>query len=140
MTNDEINERIAKITGFHDKVGLKKRGLWWRPNAQGYTSNESGAGRYTLKEAEDYAHPDGEPVTIHKFTTPDYTGDLNACRQFESTMSRGALVYYYHGILARTLWKKNPDSDESNIRIALLTAPPAVRCEAFIETYKSGIS
>lgn len=38
---------------------IKKRGYWYRPNAQGYTGSKSDAGRFTLDEAERLTHPNG---------------------------------------------------------------------------------
>jgi hypothetical protein len=42
-----------------DRYLINKRGLWYRPNSQGYTSNPAEAGRYTLEEAKSYTHPNG---------------------------------------------------------------------------------
>jgi len=36
-----------------------KRGFYYRPNSQGYTSSKAEAGRYTLDDAEDITHPNG---------------------------------------------------------------------------------
>ena len=38
---------------------IRKYGLYYRPNAQGYTSNKDEAGRYTLAEAINHSHPNG---------------------------------------------------------------------------------
>ncbi|NBV90470.1 MAG: hypothetical protein EBR84_03585 [Actinobacteria bacterium] len=129
MTNDEINERIAKITGFHDKVGLKKRGLWWRPNAQGYTSSESGAGRYTLEEAENYAHPDGEPVAIHKFTTPNYAESLDACREFLAQIDENDRAEFSSIV---TCMDRIGMACDWEFYWAMITLTPLELCEAFL--------
>jgi len=138
MTPEEINERIAEIIGVHNTVGLKKRGLWYRPNARGYTTNESEAGRYSLKEAQEHAHPDGEPVTIHRFKTPNYYGSLDACREFEKGFGANETTKYTHEILCHTVWKtmrtwdSNDDRDDE-IRTALtLQASPEIRCASFL--------
>lgn len=39
---------------------IRKRGLYYRPNSQGYTTSVIQAGRYTLAEAEDITHPNGQ--------------------------------------------------------------------------------
>lgn len=39
---------------------IRKRGLYYRPNSQGYTSNTAEAGRYTKQEAERITHPNGK--------------------------------------------------------------------------------
>lgn len=130
MTNQEINERIAVITGFHDKVGLKKRGYWYRPDACGYTTKESEAGRYTNKEAKNHEYLIGEqPVTIHKFTTPNYAESLDACREFEESLSEDERHNY--GLLIEnterfdTLWGGNRIT-------AMVTVTAKERCEAFL--------
>ena len=38
---------------------INKRGLWYRPNSQGYTSTAIEAGRYTKEEVESITHPNG---------------------------------------------------------------------------------
>src|SRR6202012_3498780 len=62
-------------------VRLMKRGLWYRPDAKGYTSDVGEAGRYTLDEAMKLIHPDDEPVTMHKFPVPHYSTDPAAAMQ-----------------------------------------------------------
>ena len=58
-------------------VGLKKRGLWYRPDAKGYTDRVEEAGRYTPEEAKKHEYKGGgawdEPVTIHEFPAEDFT-------------------------------------------------------------------
>ena len=38
---------------------IEKRGLYYRPNAQGYTGRKADAGRYTFEEAASRAGPNG---------------------------------------------------------------------------------
>ena len=64
-----IHKNVFKADGL---VGLKKRGLWYRPNACGYTDRQEEAGRYTLEEAKKHEHADDVPVTIHEFDVPRY--------------------------------------------------------------------
>lgn len=44
---------------------LRKRGLYYRPNAQGYTSCFGEAGRFTYEEAKKHEYLYDEPVTMH---------------------------------------------------------------------------
>lgn len=76
--NNELapNQRIARLMG-PQLVGLKlkKRGLWYRPGAKGYTSCECKAGRYTMEQAKEheYLHGDAsERVTIVEFKPINY--------------------------------------------------------------------
>lgn len=39
---------------------IKKRGLYYMPNSRGYTDRPILAGLYTLEEARDITHPNGE--------------------------------------------------------------------------------
>ena len=43
---------------------LLKRGLYWRPDAAGYTGAKAEAGRYEWADAQARCHDDGEPVTM----------------------------------------------------------------------------
>lgn len=130
MTNQEINERIAAITGFHNTVGLKKRGLWYRPNARGYTSHENEAGRYTIDEAQEYAHSDGEPVTIHRFTTPNYAESLDACREFMSQIKDEERDMFADEAIH--LHKIAP-LYEYKFWFAVMTLTPLELCECFLK-------
>ena len=47
---DQVRERCYLI---------RKGGYYYRPNSQGYTTEASAAGRYTLDEAEKLTHPNG---------------------------------------------------------------------------------
>lgn len=45
---------------------LMKRGLYYRPKANGYTSNIEEAWRLTEAEADRHVYPHDEPVTKHR--------------------------------------------------------------------------
>lgn len=55
-----------------------KRGLYYRPNSGGYTGLKDEAGRYSLYDAEDISHPNGEygprdgMSYMHENDAPDY--------------------------------------------------------------------
>lgn len=42
-----------------DAYYIKKRGFYYRPNAQGYTLDYRQAGVFTLEEVQSYAYPNG---------------------------------------------------------------------------------
>lgn len=137
MNPEEINSAIANICGVHNAVGLKKRGMWYRPNARGYTCNEWEAGRYSMKDAMEHANPDGEPVTIHQFTTPNYYESLDMCALFEGTLIGCNIGIYEHFLGEIT------QSDALALRrcfvgerMRLIRATPPQRCEAFLKTFE----
>jgi hypothetical protein len=90
LTTTEKRILVAEFVG-ETMVGLKKRGMWYRPDACGYTSSEAEAGRFTTEEAKKHEYkPAGfeeEWVTIHRFSGPDID-DLSyvvkACERLES--------------------------------------------------------
>lgn len=95
MKPQEINERIAKLLGKDDLYFVMKRGLYYRPNAKGYTSNEREAWRLPLEQAKLHEYPHDEPVTIQKCSqTPDYCNSLDACREFEDAMDEKTRTEY----------------------------------------------
>lgn len=63
MTNEEKSLRIAKFCGKDNLFVLKKRGLYYRPGASGYTSNISEAWILAEDEANKHVYPYDEPVT-----------------------------------------------------------------------------
>jgi len=74
LKNRDLDKWIhAHVMHADEFVGLKKRGVWYRPNASGYTSDQRLAGRYTRDEAKRYEYPHDEPVTIHEFEPQNYT-------------------------------------------------------------------
>jgi hypothetical protein len=133
MTDAEINAAIADATGVTQKVGLVKRGLWYRPNACGYTDRESEAGRYTMGEAKYHESVHGFPddVMIRGFSPPDYVSDLNAMRDAESTLvSHNAERY------ANKLAIVVGDSARAEYRqFHLICATAKQRAEAFLKTF-----
>ena len=134
MTDQQINAAIAEITGSNKLVGLKKRGLWWRPNAHGYTYNESEAWRITEEEAKKYARPnDVDAVTIERFNPSDYCNDLNAMHEaFEAIhISKIDLLEHYLGELTYTEGLAMRRSFVGE-RYKMFTATARTRAEAFL--------
>ena len=50
---------------------LMKRGMYWRPNACGYTYQKSAAGRYSKEEAESRCRPGEDGVTMIEESAAD---------------------------------------------------------------------
>lgn len=134
MTDQQINAAIAEITGSNKLVGLKKRGMWWRHKARGYTYNESEAWRITEEEAKKYARPnDIDAVTVERFKPIDYCNDLNAImRATQQTFGTAASKLEYTEQLTRACktdgWVILSASDAFD----LIHATARQRAEAFL--------
>lgn len=58
---------------------LMKRGLYWRPNSQGYTGLKREAGRYTEEQAKAWAdHDRTETKAIHENDAPRFAPECSA--------------------------------------------------------------
>lgn len=114
LTEQEISDLNAwidkNVFGLNPAYGLKKRGLWYRPNAKGYTDRQSEAGRYTLEEAMKHEYPYDERVTkmlltpLSYVTSPaDALAVLEACVKIDPSLH----VFYnpkglWYGITSQT--------------------------------------
>ena len=116
MTSNELCELDAWIeTNIFDgqKYGVKKRGLWYRPDAHGYTDRQSEAWRLSLEEAKKHEYKRGgydEQVVIMPIDTPRYTTDpadamevLKKC----STLTPYAISNNITGFMVSDLDKKS---------------------------------
>lgn len=78
MNAETERVRIAEALGVARQFFLVKRGLYWRPNAKGYTSCMAEAWRLSEEEANRYVHPHDTPVTKQSAPLPDYHTDPSA--------------------------------------------------------------
>jgi hypothetical protein len=63
-----------------------KRGLYYRPQAKGYTSNIREAWIVSEEEADVHVYRHGEEqVTMHRAPAIDYCNDLHAMHEVEKT-------------------------------------------------------
>lgn len=133
MTPQEINERIATICGKGNLYFVKKRGLYYRPNAQGYTSDKKDAWRIPFEEAKLHQYDCDElPVTIHKCEPPDYFNSLVACATFESCLTGDDRSLYMDHVYLLIVRSNNKAVMGFENQWAMFNATPAQRCEAFL--------
>ena len=79
MNTQETNAAIAKIIGEDDLYFIVKRGMFYRPDAHGYTWSKREAWRLPLAEAKKHEYPKGtDPVTLQKCPPRDFCGSHDA--------------------------------------------------------------
>lgn len=131
MTNEEINKAIAEHVGTADRWLIVKRGYFYRPEAKGYTSSESGAWKLPIVEAKRYEYLIGdEPVTLSRASIPNYAGDLNAIHEAEK-----ALDDHEHDRMRNQLWLlmiKTTERNKTSRRVH--SAEARERAEALLRT------
>lgn len=133
MTEAEVVRVLAERDPALKLVGLMKRGLWYRPNARGYTRDCRDAWRLTVHEAKKYEYLEGdcdEWVQITRFPTPDYLNSRDALASVLAGLNEEEWASLIRMICPQ--WKTNT----SLIRFAL-TYPPADLAEAVAEVIKA---
>jgi hypothetical protein len=96
LTDEIVIERLAKRMGVSDQWVLMKRGLYYRPNAKGYTSSVSEAWVVSSTEADKHVYPHDEPITKHPAPKPAYLKSLDALQPVLKTLTEvewGNLTY-----------------------------------------------
>lgn len=140
MTDDEIRIAVADASGLQARYGLRKRGLWYRPDAKGYTGMSAQAGRYTLEEAKKHecVHGQDDDVTIAALPLPDYPNDLNAMHEAAMTLklhSRTEYCVELRKIIMRDATVEQQDPDTGRVTDhAFYQATARQRAEAYLRT------
>lgn len=129
MTNEEQNIAVAEWLG-PPKFVLKKRGLYYRPDANGYTGNIRDAWMVTEDVADQHAYSNDEPVTKHPAPIPDFGSDLNAMHEAEIKL-RGCDYDYYNIPEVHKRWNDYQISVCQNFGIS---ATASQRREALLRT------
>lgn len=86
MTSQEQQAAIAGL--FPAKFVLIKRGLYYRPDACGYTACIDQAWKISEEEADKHVYPHDEPVTKRRAPDTDFLNDLNAMHEAEMTLTK----------------------------------------------------
>jgi hypothetical protein len=87
MTDKEIVDRLAKREGADNRWVIKKHGLYYRPNAHGYTYNVSEAWIVSEEIAKKHEYPHDDPVTRHPAPIPPYLTSIDALRLVLATLT-----------------------------------------------------
>lgn len=98
MTPDEINKTIAVLLGYRLELRRYARGWWIAPN--------------------NYA----------SMSPPDYYSSLDACAEFERSLTRSEMWDYQQSFCESN---SEYDADEYHVTLIKLTAPQ--RCEAYLK-------
>ncbi len=129
---------IATACGLADRWVLMKRGLYWRPDAKGYTNDVNDAWILSEAEADKYVYPHDEPVTKHRAPIPDYLNSLDAMAEAEkvlrfdkATMQPGGWVHYIQCLCEVARCRAGVSDDNFK---ACTFATAAQRAEAFLRT------
>lgn len=120
---------IARFCGRDNFWVLMKRGLYYRPNGNGYTSDIESAWILSEEEAEKHIYPHDDPVTKHRALIPDYPNSLDACAEFERRLTQDQCEEY------ETLLEQSVDFDTANgcpAQVHTFHATATQRCRAFL--------
>lgn len=98
LSKEEQRVAIAEFCGVTNRWVLMKRGMYYRPNAKGYTFELRDAWIVSEQIADEHTCPYDEPVTKHRAPLPNYPDDLNAMHEAEKFLSstRQRLDYETH--------------------------------------------
>lgn len=86
LTPEELRE-IAEFFGIANRFVLMKRGLYYRPDAHGYTDRIEEAWILSSEEADKHVYPHDEPVTKHPAPLPAFGTDANAALQLAHALA-----------------------------------------------------
>lgn len=79
LSDAELNECFAvEVANIPHYFTIMKRGLYYRPNANGYTARIEEAWKVEEAIADQHVYPHDEPVTKHRLKRPPFSTDANA--------------------------------------------------------------
>lgn len=108
LTLEEKRIKISAACGKANLWHIMKHGLYFRPDAHGYTSSRAEAWVVSEDEAKKWEYkPAGYPadhVTIFPVSPPDYFNCLNACHEMENWL-RGTEEEYRTVPAIQQRWK-----------------------------------
>ena len=127
--------------GLDNLFVIMKRGLYYRPEAKGYTSDINKAWKCTesVAKQEEYPHGD-EPVTKHPAPIPNFDS-LDVIHSLEETLN-GDQIKFYVRTLKRihptycdtVLDQRDPDGDLQSQHFELMHSTASQRRKAILKT------
>jgi hypothetical protein len=137
MNTHKTNEAIAKIIGEDDLHFIVKRGLFYRPNAAGYTSSMLEAWRLPLSEAKPHERMVNEdPITIMKCPPRDFCGSHDAMAIAKKWIDRESLRGNYVNELCKIVRRDHdPKTGPMTAMIQAFFATPKQEAEAFLNVF-----
>lgn len=142
MSPEEINAKIAKLTGANNLWLVKKRGLYYRPHSAGYTGNIAEAGRYSTEEARrhEYKRPWASPewVTIEPAPPLDYFGSLDAMHKAIQGLTYEQAERFDIELLEICRHENKGQDNPLPLRFAVSNATPPQRAQALIAMFENG--
>lgn len=137
MTNEELRIEIAEFCGKDNLWCLSKRGLYYRPNGHGYTSNASEAWVLTEQEADKHTYFKGDEAVFKvRAPIPNYPSDLNAMWEAEDKLLSE------HDYNIWKIWYEHLKTEVLKIKVIDLTtgtvchATAKQRAIAFVKTIR----
>lgn len=86
LTDAQLSEVFAvEVAEMPPLFTLMKRGYYYRPNANGYTSHLADAWKVTEDVADQHVYPHDEPVTKHSVPRPPFAASADAVLPFIPT-------------------------------------------------------
>jgi len=91
-----IRVMCAEEMGTYDRWVIIKRGLYYRPNGNGYTSDINQAWIVPEEVANKHAYPHDEPVTVKRAPLPPYEASADAALALVEKMEAEGYKSQWH--------------------------------------------
>lgn len=113
-------EHLAKPA---DGYLIMKRGLYYRPNAMGYTGIREKAGRYSLSDAQAHADPESGVTFLHESEAPelapqclDEVANPYLLEELDAARARcGDLLAACQSVIPHNLCTDNPNVSDDQV-------------------------
>lgn len=135
LSNDEKRAKLAETCGMYDRWTVMKRGYYYRPKANGYTSCISEAWILPEAEAKKHEYPHDDPVTIHRAPLPAFEISFDACALLHRSLSAVEREEFAQALFGIITGEDVPSESRLTISweecAALMDASPEQICNAY---------